>query len=414
MPDLDNHGRSDDPLQGIEPWALGSRLREAREARGWTQKQVAERLGVARTTLVAIEKGERRLKPVELIALARFFGRDVSELLQRGAPCEAFAVQLRATMPQASSIETELRASIEEFQHLCEDYVRLEDICRAPLLRHYPPEYELRGVDPEMAAEDVAVGERNRLGLGEGPLVNLREVLENDIGLRVFQIELPSSVAGMFAFTEGLGGCIVVNLEHPPERRRQSLTHEYGHFLTVRHQSEITVENRYRRLPAGERFAENFARAFLMPAAGLRRRYLELQRGRSEGITYGDLCRLANFYFVSVEAITRRLEELRLIPLGTWERLLQERFSVREAQRLLGISPAAADDDLLPRRFVVLAVEAWQSGELSEGQLARLLRTDRLGAREAILRFEQPATDGSPEPGDSIDLGAPLFATAGG
>jgi Zn-dependent peptidase ImmA (M78 family)/DNA-binding XRE family transcriptional regulator len=399
----------ENPLDAIEPRVLAARLREAREARGWTQQQLADRLGMARTTIVAIEKAERRLKPQELIQLAGLLGRSVSEFLQRGAPPEGFAVQLRETLPLPASPDADLPQHIEDFQLLCEDYGRLEEICQAPLRRRYPPEYEVQGTDPEMAAEDVAAAERSRLDLGEGPLVNLREVLEADVGLRIFQLKLPSRIAGMFAFTEALGGCIAVNLSHPPERRRASLAHEYGHFLTSRYRSEITLEDRYERKPAGERFAEAFARAFLMPASGLRRRYLEMERERHRGVTYGDLCRLAHFYAVSIEAMTRRLEELRLIPVGTWDRLRHERFRVREAQQLLGLEPIRADDEPFSSRYIALAVEAWQQEQLSEGQLARFLRTDRLGARERIQRLGQAANGSESE---SIDLGAPLLRSA--
>ena len=58
-----------------------------------------------------------------------------------------------------------------------------------------------------------------------------------------------------------------------------------------------------------------------------------------------------------------------------------------------------------------LAVEAWQLGELSEGQLARFLRTDRIGARETVHELEQAATDGR-DSDPSIDLAAPLFGPA--
>lgn len=402
---------NENPL-AVDLRAVGARLKEAREARGWTQQDAADRLGVARTTMVAIEKGERRLKPGELIELAGLYGRPVADVLQRGAPAEGFAVQLRGVLP-ASSIDADLLPYLEEFQSLCEDYARLEAICEAPLRRRYPPEYDIRGVDAEIVAEDVAVGERNRLALGEGPVLNLREVLEADVGLRVFQMDLPSKVAGLYAFTDSLGGCIAVNRKHPPERRRASLPHEYGHFLTSRYRPEITIEQRYERRPAAERFAETFARAFLMPSAGLRRRFLELERERSRGITHGDLCLLAHFYAVSVEAMIRRLEELRLVPAGTWDRLQLEGFRVREAQRLLGLAPLATDDEILPARFVALAVEAWQKGDLSEGQLARLLRTDRLSARERIRRLEEaPVGDG--DPNEPIDLGAPLVRSASG
>ncbi len=403
---------SENPLDAVEPRALGARVREAREARGWTQQQMSDRLGMARTTIVAIEKGERRLKPGELVEISSLLGRNVSDLLQRGAPAEGLALQLRGLLPSGAPADADLLSSIEELQRLCEDYIHLEELCQAPLRRRYPAEYDIQGIDPELAAEDVADAERNRLGLGEGSLVNLREVLEADVGLRVFQLTLPPQVAGLFAFTEASGGCIAVNLCHPPERRRLSLAHELGHFLTVRYRPALTFEARYERRPVGERFAEAFARAFLMPASGLRRRYLELERERPQGMTHGDLWRLAHFYAVPVEAMTRRLEALRLMPAGTWDRLRQERFRDREAQRFLGLAPIHPDEEPLPARYIALAVEAWQQEQLSEGQLARFLRTDRLGARERSQRLEASAIEGD-ERGDAFDLRTPLLGSAG-
>ena len=167
----------------------------------------------------------------------------------------------------------------------------------------------------------MAASERNRLGLGDGPILNLREVLESDVGLRVFYTELPSDLAGIFAYTEELGGCIAVNSRHPEERRRWSMAHEYGHFLTSRFRPELTILGRFERIPASERFADAFAAALLMPASGLRRRFYQISRAAEGGVTAAEVCRMAHYYFVSVEAMMLRLEELRLLPGGTWERL---------------------------------------------------------------------------------------------
>lgn len=392
-----------DPLASIEPRGLGSRLREAREARSWTQQQLAEKLGMARTTVVAIEKGERRLKPAELLTVANLLGKGVSELLQSSAPADGFAVRLRGLLPAMDDVGEDVPSLIQQFQDCAEDYLRLEDICEAPLRRRYPAEYDIQGNDPELAAEDVAESERKRLDLGEGPLADLRGVLEADVGLRVFQLPLPPRIAGMFAYTAHLGGCITVNLRHSTERKRMSLAHEYGHFLTARDRSEVTVEGQYERKPAGERFAEGFARAFLLPASGVRRRFLELERERFRGMTLGDLYRLAHSYGVSLETMTHRLEELRLIPVDTWDRARQERFKVTE--------PTNADDNFFPPRYIALAVEAWQREQISEGQLARFLRTDRLGARERIQRLTSlgPADTDQDEP---LNLAEPLLRAA--
>lgn len=397
-------------LQTLDPREFGRRLQEARKARGWTQQQAANQLGVARTTLTAIEKGERRIQPSELIQLAAAYGRSIGELLRRGEPVEAFAVQFRATLGPDGPTQQEIATYQAEFQRLCEDYLALEELCQAPLPRKYPQPYEIGDTAPEVAAEDVASAERNRLGLGEGPILSLRELLESDVGLRIFSMDLPSRVAAMFAYTDRLGGCVAVNRRHPEERRRQSVAHEYGHFLSKRYQPEVVLLGRYQRQPDHERFAEGFARCFLMPAAGLNRRYHELHRSREGRITPADLCRLAHFYFVSVEALTRRLEELRLVRPGTWERLQQAGFKVREAQALLQLPQHRASDQLLPTRYLYLAAEAFERDDLSEGQFARFLRVDRLEARRLAEELAGGAvlSDEGTVGTLPLDLGEPL------
>jgi putative transcriptional regulator len=59
---------------------LGNRLREAREGRGWTQAELAERIGVSRKTVNTIEN--RVFVPSTLIALklARALDMPVEEL----------------------------------------------------------------------------------------------------------------------------------------------------------------------------------------------------------------------------------------------------------------------------------------------------------------------------------------------
>ena len=379
-------------VHGADPRVLGRRLQEARRARGLTQQEVAESLELARTTVTALEKGERRIRPDELISLAVLYGRPVSSFVGSRSPSASFAVQFRTSINRASSPEAQqaLSRGVQEFQDLCEDYLWLETSTGARSRQSYPAQYDTAGILPEEAAEDVASSERNRLGLGDGPLLNLREVLENDAGLRIFYTRLPSHLAGIFAFTEDLGGCIAVNSLHPEERRRWSMAHEYGHFLTSRFRPELTALRRPGRVPAAERFADAFAAALLMPAQGLRRRFYQVARAGDGSVTAAEVCRLAHYYFVSVEAMFLRLEELRLVPAGTWERLRDRGFRVREAQEQLGLPPHPHDDAPLPLRYQFLAVQAHVEGELTEGELCRVLRQDRLSARETVQDLTHP------------------------
>jgi len=44
-------------------------------------------------------------------------------------------------------------------------------------------------------------------------------------------------------------------------------------------------------------------------------------------------------------------------------------------------------DNRFPQRYLFLAVQAYDKGELSEGELASLLRCDRVSAREIVQQY---------------------------
>lgn len=61
--------------------AFFMRLRQLRLAKRMTQVQVAKTLGKPQSFVSKIERGERRLDPLELKALARLYGVSVDRLL---------------------------------------------------------------------------------------------------------------------------------------------------------------------------------------------------------------------------------------------------------------------------------------------------------------------------------------------
>jgi len=364
---------------------LGARLRAAREARGLTQAQAAAELGVSRPLLIAMEKGSRDAAPDELIRLARLYGRQVSDLLRPTAPPVAIGARFRAAL--TSTVETEnLAPLIARLEELADNYLDLLRRAGAELPGRYPPVRSIDHLDPAQAAEDLATEERNRLGIGDGPVLRLREILEVEVGLRVFIEALPSRVAGLFVFVEPLGGCVALNARHPAERRRWTLAHEYAHFLVSRDRAEVTPISHQRQIPETERFADAFAANFLMPRSGLSRRFNELKRTAAGPVTAAALVQLAHAYQVSVQALTLRLEDLRLVRPGTWDRLKDHNFQPRSAARLLGLSGADEDAaESLPFYYRILATQLYADGQITEGQLARYLGTDIVGARRVYL-----------------------------
>ncbi|MCR4411259.1 MAG: XRE family transcriptional regulator [Thermoguttaceae bacterium] len=373
-------------LETIDPRILGQRLAEARKARGITQEDVASYLSCSRPTYIAIEKGERPAKPEEIVKLASYFGRRVSELVRPGTPVVDFQPHLRAVAEKMKGNgERELVVAIGDLQRLAADYRELEQLMKAPLRYNYPPQVNLdTRLDVVELAESVASGERRRLGLGEQPVDELRRLLEWEVGLRIFYWPLPSAIAGMYAFSDDLGGCIMVNRKHPAERRRASMLHEYGHLIVDRYKPGIDYLNMPGRKPANERFAEAFALSFLMPATAVRQRFHDIVATTND-FQVADLCRLSHFFFVSVEAMAIRLEQLGLIPRGSWSLIKESKFAPRQAAVLLDL-PAHRDTlDYYPERYKYLAVHAFEQEKISEEQLARFLRCDPVTAREIVM-----------------------------
>lgn len=407
----------DNILEKLDPKSLGERLKSARRAVGLTQEAVADRLGLVRTTVVAIEKGERRVTSDELFAFAKCYARNVSELVKQTAFTEALTPQFRAALPN-SQLETplpeeQLLKVCHELEARAEDYFELEQICEASLPKDYPNQYPLDDsrISPEQLAEDVAQEERNRLGLGDAPISDLRAVFEEAVGLRVFFYAMPASVAGIFGYNDRLGGCIGVNISHPWYRGNWSLAHEYGHFLTTRFYADVDLmqKGRWGKYRA-ERFADCFAANFLMPRSGVNRRLSEVEMSRKSSITIADLVTLADYFGVSVQAMCLRLEMLKRIQSGAWDRLKAGDFKPDKARQALGLLRSDKRHSEWPVRYLLLAKTAFEKGDLSESQLAKKLRTDIVGAREIMDELDNlvVADNGEEFSIIPVDLASPV------
>lgn len=376
----------------IDPRIVGQRLAEARKARGITQEAAASHLECSRPTYIAMEKGERPAKPEELVKLATLFGKRVHELLLQAEPITVLSPHLRGEVERvhpgnAALVREQMASGVEKFQTFLDQYRELEGLMNAPLRSKLPEMRPLgRVVDPVELAEDIATEERRRLGLGDQPIINLRATLETEVGLRIFYGDLPSPVAGLYDFVPALGCCLYINRKHPPERRRVSMVHEYGHGIVDRHKPAIDYLFMPGRKPANERFADAFAAGFLMPATSVRRRFLEVVNTAGD-FQVADLCRLAHAYFVSVSAMAYRLEKLGLVRKGRADLLKESKLPVQKAKERLRLSQHPVNDDPYPERYKALAVYAYEQEKITEGLLARFLDCDRVTAREIVQEY---------------------------
>ena len=378
------------------PRIIGQRLAEARRARSIKQDDAAEAIGVSRPTFIAIEKGEREAKPPEIVKLAALYGQRVSHFVRTMEPLTDFQPHFRLAMEKVKPADAEqLKVAIRDFKEFVENYLDLEKRMKSPMRMNYPQPVELNPrVNVTELAEDVANRERQRLGLGDQPIPNIRSLLESDVGVRIFFTRLPRMFAGMYIFVDGLGGCMLINSVHPVDKQRASISHEYAHLIVDRYTAGIDYLTILGRKPANERFAESFAMSFLMPASSVRFRFNEIVNTTSN-FQVGDLVKLKHFYSVSMEAMALRLESLGLLKQGTWELLKEKGLPIREAEKRLGLFSELRPEPAYPERYKFLAVHAYERGELSEKELANYLRCDIWEARriiqESVLSVEVDA-----------------------
>lgn len=389
-------------LDNIDLRKLGELLQQARKKSGMTQADAAKVIDAARTTIVAIEKGERRLKPSELIKLARAYGRAVSDFVRPSPVVEPFQVQFRAAYQRNEQEEAQSHAIIERFEQLCRNYLELEKVVDAPLPQNYPQEYDVTGMPIEAAAESIAIAERQRLGLGDGPIPLLRDILEQSVGIRVFYLKMPAKYSEIYSYDEQLGGCMAINSDHYEERRRWSMAHGYLHFLAHRQKPVIDSDDQYQRMPESEKLADTFPKYFLMPSSGLLGRFNAMYQTHGK-FTPTNLFTLAHYYGVSIEALGNRLEEMKLIPSGTVERLRDRGLKVRKVQQELGLDEIQQRPDTIPIHYQHLAIEALDQGLITEGRFAEFLGVDRLEARR-IAEVLREHSSGMMEESAHLDL----------
>jgi Zn-dependent peptidase ImmA (M78 family)/transcriptional regulator with XRE-family HTH domain len=395
---------------------LGERIAQARKRLNKTQDQLAKGIGIARTTLVAMEKGERRPTSAELLKLSQELSVPLNELLREHTVVADASPRFR--MGPRHTKNDAVEEAVERLKALGRQYVELEQVLSvtrtpAPLesITAYRASNSPGGMNPRLAGQDAATFLRRHLDLGDGPVLALEPLLELEAGLRIFHLPLPSEVAAIFLWSDVLGACVALNRLHPRERRRWSLAHELGHFLRDREAGDVMPARLESRLDPSEVFSETLAAEFLMPATGVRRRFTEHLRDKGAHFSAADLIAIARFYAVSFQAMTLRLEELQLLPTGTYQKLVQRNFRPSAAQKQMGLAPARERQERwLPQRYERLALEAYAQELLSEGELARYLHCDRVTARELYLSRQVEATEG----GDLVlDLGEDVLEARG-
>jgi Zn-dependent peptidase ImmA (M78 family)/DNA-binding XRE family transcriptional regulator len=364
---------------------LGQRLRIARDSARLTQEDAAERLGMSRTTVVAIEKGDRRARLDEVRGFAQLYGTSVNALLRDEAVHVDLAPKFRK---QFGKEDAAVESAAKLLAELAQAEVELEALLGIRQVRNYPPERPLLPGDVRAQAEHDATELRQWLGLSLSPIMDIITLLEFELGVRVYVRRLEANISGLFAYDDKIGACILLNANHPRDRRTLTAAHEIGHLVSTRSRAEVYSTDRTEN-SREERYAIAFSSAFLMPARAVMQKFKEVTAG-AEKLSRRHVIVLAHAFGVSREAIVRRLEDLKLAPKGTWEWFLHYgNITEEQVRQVLGdlIVPDMGKVDAdrpTSLRLGLLADTVTHRGLLSEGQVARMLHLDRVELREML------------------------------
>ena len=376
---------------------IGRRLRIARENAGIRQDDAAAAIETSRPTLVAIEQGVRRARMPELQILANRYGVSVNALLRR----EAIHTDLVPRFRKLRETEDEhTLEAIRLLNDLAKAETELENILGIKRREEYPPERSIGAGDVVGQAEEHAQKLRDFLGMGSGPINDIFSLIEFDLGIRLYQRRLSSrsKIAGLFSYDPSIGACILLNANHPIERRTHSAAHELGHFIGTRKIPEV-LEMHPRTQSREERYANAFARAFLTPAKNFEDSFRQLIAG-AERLTRRRIILLAHQYRISRESCVRRLEELRLVKKGAWAWFENNgRITNKQAREVLGSAANRVDhakkdaNRSVSHRMSLMAHAAWKRDLMSEGQLAELLKIGRVELRKLVDEIELEESD---------------------
>src|SRR5207248_320382 len=139
---------------------LGERLRLARTRADLTQQEAADKLKLARTTLIALEKGQRRLRAEELKSMSAVYGISINALLRPGSVLANLVPRFRAIAPD----EADAADAALLLNDLAAAQYELELVLGIPFRPNYPPERPVGPGDIREQAEDVAMEVRQKLG----------------------------------------------------------------------------------------------------------------------------------------------------------------------------------------------------------------------------------------------------------
>ena len=269
----------------------GSRIRQARELKGLTQTELAERIGVTQVAIVKYEKDFAQPSEEKLRGIA----------LQTGFPPSFFRLPPTNGVPLGTHLLFRARAVTAKYEqirvHRFAETVHEAIDNLAVDVNLIEPNIPRLEVEPATAARLT----RSQMGISpDRPVEHLIRSIER-AGVRVLALPLESDKVDAFSYWSGGDTerpVIAVISGRPSDRMRWSVAHELGHLVLHR---ALNVP-----LKQAEKEANLFAGEFLMPEDAIREEIIP-------PVTLMDIATLKPRWKVSMQALVRRAYVLEII-----------------------------------------------------------------------------------------------------
>lgn len=365
---------------------IGRRLRVARENANKSQEDAARAVGKSQVSIDSIERGRCASGIVEIQNLAHFYGRSVNAIIRGSAVHVSLIPRFRRLNKSPS--ESVIKAANVLNNLVCAE-VELESILGIERKINYPEVKATNAGDIEALGNKHAAELRQWLGVASGPVSDIFSLIERNIGIRLYQRKLSTSISGLFVYDPAVGACILLNTSHSLRSRRYTAAHELGHFIGTRNSPE-SFERSESFESVEERYADYFGQSFLAPQDCFSKAFHSLSEGYDRP-SRKLVIMLANKFGVSLKFCVHRLEHLGLVKRGIWDWFLASGgITKKQVKEVLGDAISENDfarDDSeqpIPHRIGLMAWRAWDRDLLSEGQLSELLCLDRVSLRKFL------------------------------
>jgi Zn-dependent peptidase ImmA (M78 family)/DNA-binding XRE family transcriptional regulator len=276
----------------MDTTVLVANLSRLRVQRGFSQAEIAEKVGISRQGYRGIESGASEPRTRTLGAIASALGVPIEELLRPVRPLQKVRFRADKKMATRNQVLADVSRWLEDYHDL---EVQLGEV-RSPAIAK---------CKRRSTPEKCALWAREKLGLQPDELIRDICGLLEDQGVKVYLPVLASD--GFFGLSVGQGDggpAIVVNTwgRISVERWIFSAAHELGHLLLHLDAYDVDLQDEDEEQ---EKEADRFASHFLMPVDVFREEWEEA-RGRP---LVDRVFKLKQIFRVSYKTVLYRVAE---------------------------------------------------------------------------------------------------------